>query len=54
MFEREADAATLAQALLARRTAREGGWAGQWSMVFDDDMEAKIRKVLPPPRRRGA
>ena len=53
VFEREADAAALAQALLARRTAREGGWAGQWAVVFDDDMEAKIRNVLPAPKRRA-
>ena len=39
--------------LFARRTAREGGWAGRWSVVLDDDMEAKIRKVLPAKRTRA-
>ena len=52
-FEREIDAQAFADSLLARRTAREGGWAGQWAFTFDDGMEEKIRAALPPsPKRR--
>jgi hypothetical protein len=58
-FEHDADAQAFADSLLARRTAREGGWAGQWAFVFDDGMEEKIRAALPPspqrrPRRKAA
>jgi hypothetical protein len=51
-FEHEGDAQAFADALLALRTAREGGWAGQWAFVFDDGMEEKIRAALPPSPRR--
>jgi hypothetical protein len=58
-FEHEADAQAFAGSLLARRNAREGGWAGQWAFVFDDGVEEKIRAALPPsprriPRRKAA
>jgi len=52
-FEDEGDAQAFAEALLARRTARKGGWAGQWAFTFDDGMEEKIRAALPPSPKRG-
>jgi hypothetical protein len=51
-FERKADAEAFAGSLLARPTAREGGWAGQWAFVVDDGVEEKIKAALPPSKRR--
>jgi len=34
--ERDADALKFAAGVQARRTAREGGWAGQWAFLYDD------------------
>lgn len=50
-FERDDDATKFAVAVNARRTARESGWAGQWSFVFDHGVEEKIRAALPSKRR---
>ena len=35
-----------------RKTAREGGWAGQWAFAYDDAMVEKIKAMLPPPEKR--
>jgi hypothetical protein len=32
----------------ARKTAREGAWAGQWAFIFDAKKEATIKSLLPP------
>jgi hypothetical protein len=51
-FEREADALVFAESVGARKTAREGGWAGQWAFLFDTGAEATIKAVLPPSTQR--
>jgi hypothetical protein len=53
VFQREADASTFAAAVQAPKTAREGGWAGQWSFHFDAKMEAAIRAALPEKKPRA-
>jgi hypothetical protein len=51
-FERDIDAQKLAAAVKARKTAREGGWAGQWAFIFNAEMEATIKSLLPPASKR--
>jgi hypothetical protein len=41
-FERADDALLFAQAVGAHKTAREDGWAGQWSFSLDEEKEAAI------------
>jgi hypothetical protein len=55
-FKRKSDAVKFAAIIQALKTGREGGWAGQWAFLFDDEVEEKIRAVLPakPGRRPGA
>ena len=55
-FARADDAMLFAQSVGARITAREGGWAGQWSFLMGVEAEAAIKAALPPqgPRRRAA
>lgn len=48
-FERRADAVALAEAVGARSTMREGGWAGQWAFVLDDGLTQLLRIALPTP-----
>jgi hypothetical protein len=52
-FEREADAVKVADALQARRTAREGGWAGQWAMLLDRGAVEKIESILAAVPKRA-
>ena len=51
-FAHEEAARTFVDTMLARKTAREGGWAGQWVFAYDDAMVAKIKAMLPPPEKR--
>jgi len=53
-FERDDDATKFAVAVNARRTAREDGWAGQWSFNYDAEMESAIRATLPPSPRSSS
>lgn len=52
-FERADDALKFAQGVGARKTAREGGWAGQWWFTFDEETEAAIKAALPHPPKRS-
>ena len=52
-FESEDAARTFARTMNARKTAREGGWAGQWSFVYRDDVMEEIKAALPPPVKRA-
>ncbi len=54
VFELEPDARVFAEAVQARKTEREGGWAGQWWFQIDPEIEAAIKFVLPAPRRPRA
>jgi hypothetical protein len=51
-FERDIDAQKFADAVKARKTAREGGWAGQWAFIFNAEMEATIKSLLSPASKR--
>jgi hypothetical protein len=54
-FERDDDATKFAIAVKAQRSAREGGWAGQWSFNCDAAMENAIMALLPSaPERKSA
>lgn len=50
----EGDARKFADALQARETARESGWAGQWVSRVDADIEAAIAACMPPTARRSS
>lgn len=53
VFELEPDARVFSEAVQARKTAREGGWVGQWWFHIDPEVEAAIKFALPAqPRRR--
>jgi hypothetical protein len=47
-----ADAFEVTGTMQTRKTAREGGWAGQWAFAYDDAMVEKIKAMLPPPEKR--
>ena len=46
-FELDTDAEKFAAAVQAKRTAREGGWAGQWAFAFDKKTANIIQGLLP-------
>lgn len=52
-FSREEAARALANTMGASKTAREGGWAGEWSVIYGDEEVEKIRAMLPPPVKRA-
>jgi hypothetical protein len=54
VFERDDDATKFAIAVNARRTAREGGWAGQWAFNYDSEMESAIWATLPSAPRKSS
>jgi hypothetical protein len=54
VFQQESDAVAFAGGVMARKTAREGGWAGQWWFDFDAETEAVIRTALPEKKPRAA
>lgn len=54
VFQQEADAVAFARGVLARKTAREGGWAWQWWFEFNAETEAAIRAALPEKKPRAA
>jgi hypothetical protein len=54
VFQNEADALKVADALSAAPTGREVGWAGQWAVAFTIEMQAGILKLLSPSPTRTA
>ena len=50
-FELDQDAVTFAEGVKAKRTAREGGWSGQWAFGFDAKMQKTIEALLEPIKR---
>jgi len=52
-FELETDAMKFAAGLRAKRTAREGGWVGQWSFAYDEKAAKTIESLLEPLKRAG-
>jgi hypothetical protein len=53
VFERDTDVAAFTGAVQARKTAREGGWAGQWRFDFDAELETTIKAALPGKKPQG-
>jgi hypothetical protein len=53
-FEHDADAEKFAAGVGAKRTAREGGWAGQWAFANDENMHAAVEALLGTPKRAAA
>ena len=48
IFELNTDAEKFADGVQAKRTAREGGWVGQWAFGLDEKMARTIETVLNP------
>jgi hypothetical protein len=53
-FELEADAKKFAENVQARKTAREGGWAGQWAFEHDVETQQAIDNLLAPIKSPGS
>jgi hypothetical protein len=53
-LERDDAARAFADTMQAPKTAREGGWAGQWAFVLDDRTVEKIKAALPAKRGHRA
>jgi hypothetical protein len=53
-FECEADAQKFADSVQAHRSAREGGWSGQWAFRLNTPAVAAIRALLPKADRKSS